>query len=267
MIPKYVYHYTSIETLKEIIKTNNIRFTRLDKLNDPYEGLIESDDINLSSGEIRKCAYCSCWTTKPQENLALWAMYTNMKGVRIKLKSNLFADKILLVEQENCFMPIQKIAPITSYYTIFDQQPNIIHWVYGPFKVDYVETLKDTYKCAIDNYKCNENTPDETLMHNIFTFELGQKKVNHWEYENEWRYKISLPVNFSGSAYALSKISAEMIISPEFIDIPLKAKIEEILVGPEVTEQETEELNEFLKAQKLSIEIKKSDIRVNRKRT
>lgn len=34
--PKYVYHYTSIETLASILDSGKIRFTRLDYLNGFY---------------------------------------------------------------------------------------------------------------------------------------------------------------------------------------------------------------------------------------
>jgi len=41
MIPKYLYHYSSIEKLGNIIEHGTIRFTRLDVLNDPLEGLLD----------------------------------------------------------------------------------------------------------------------------------------------------------------------------------------------------------------------------------
>ena len=62
MIPKYVYHYTSIDSLKKIIESKKIRFKRLDLLNDPYEGLHEFENLDNYSGELRKVIYCSWWT-------------------------------------------------------------------------------------------------------------------------------------------------------------------------------------------------------------
>lgn len=38
MIPKYLYHYTNVDSLLKILQSQTIRFTRLDLLNDPYEG-------------------------------------------------------------------------------------------------------------------------------------------------------------------------------------------------------------------------------------
>ena len=37
--PRYLFHYTSIDNLCLILKTRAIRFTRLDKVNDPEEAL------------------------------------------------------------------------------------------------------------------------------------------------------------------------------------------------------------------------------------
>lgn len=38
MILKYLYHYTSTDTLKKIISGKTIKFSRLDTMNDPLEG-------------------------------------------------------------------------------------------------------------------------------------------------------------------------------------------------------------------------------------
>ena len=264
MIPKYVYHYTSIETLKEIIITKNIRFTRLDKLNDPYEGLIESEDETMSIKEIRKRVYCSCWTNTPQENLSLWAMYTDMKGIRIKMKSTLFADHLRLTEQNTGFMPIETISPIKIRVATYDIHDSVIDVVYGPFKVDYVETLQDTYSSATLVF---DNADNGTQTYNVFPTELGLKKVNHWEYENEWRYKISVPGNIAGLPIALSNIPTSITTTPEYIDIPYITEIEEILVGPQVTEEEIIELREFLKVHNIRLEIQKSLIKINPKKS
>lgn len=262
MIPKYLYHYTSIDTLKKIIETKKIRFTRLDKLNDPYEGLVELEG-NLSADQVRKCVYCSCWTDKQQESVNLWAIYTKltMQGVRIKMKSTMFSKELILQEYNDGFIPSGFITPIKNFRYLATDPPTEINTVYGPFKVEYVETPHDTYKSALLSFSNPESTSDEISTHNILTKELGLKKVNHWEYENEWRYKIGLQMTIAGRATALNMIPSELIVSPDYIDVPLKTKIEEIIVGPNVTEEDSNELETFLKTYGIDLKIQKSAIK------
>lgn len=94
MIPKYLYHYTSIDAIKEIVDSQKNRFTRLDLLNDPYEGIVDFEDIKEYPNINQKVIYCSCWTPETSESVILWTIYTKMKGVRIKVKSNLFSYNI-----------------------------------------------------------------------------------------------------------------------------------------------------------------------------
>lgn len=261
MIPKYLYHYTSIETLKKIIETKKIRFTRLDRLNDPYEGIVELEG-DFSIDQARKCVYCSCWTDKSQESVNLWAIYTqlSMKGVRIKMKPTMFSNELFLHEFNDGFIPVSVINPIKDFRYLAVDYPTEINTVIGPFKVGYVETVCDTYKSAILTIPGTESA-DGVPSHNIFTKELGLKKVNHWEYENEWRYKLGLQMTIAGRATALTMTPDELIVSPEYIDIPYKTEIEEIIVGPSVTNEEFDELKCFLAVQGIHIPLQKSTIK------
>ena len=75
-----IYHYTTIETLALIIKSRAIRFNRLDCVDDLEESLYGSGNMNI---KLSQYEFVSCWTKDKEENLALWKMYTNNKGVRI----------------------------------------------------------------------------------------------------------------------------------------------------------------------------------------
>ena len=59
-----LYHYTSIETLALILKHKTIRFSRLDRVDDP-------DEYAFSGDGVTPAHYCfvSCWTKNSRENL------------------------------------------------------------------------------------------------------------------------------------------------------------------------------------------------------
>lgn len=83
--PKYIYHYTQINSLALILANRTIRFSALNKLNDLTEG--QSADV----GDFGMYLFVSCWTDMEKEHLPLWNMYTtNMRGVRIKLPFPIF---------------------------------------------------------------------------------------------------------------------------------------------------------------------------------
>ena len=78
---KYLYHYTSIETLLLILKYKTLAFNSLQNVDDLEER--DSKDIK----QIGKICYVSCWTYESRESIPLWSMYTpNMQGVRIRLE-------------------------------------------------------------------------------------------------------------------------------------------------------------------------------------
>jgi hypothetical protein len=75
-----LFHYTTINNFGLILSSKEIKFSRLDKVNDPTEGLT-NDFLNFAS-----YVFVSCWTKSEDENLALWNMYTpQMRGVSIIL--------------------------------------------------------------------------------------------------------------------------------------------------------------------------------------
>lgn len=122
MIPKYLFHYTSLEGLKSIIKSKNIRFTRIDKLNDPYDGSIPVSNVPFKKTYFAKTTYVSCWTSQEKESISLWDLYTKMKGFRLKMKSSLFSKNMVLKESKNMIIPISNISEIDSGFNLSNQQ-------------------------------------------------------------------------------------------------------------------------------------------------
>lgn len=77
---KYLYHYTSLETLALILRNKTICFNNLLYVDDLDEA--ETEDM----GKFGKFVYASCWTEDSEESIPLWNLYTpNMHGVRIRM--------------------------------------------------------------------------------------------------------------------------------------------------------------------------------------
>ncbi|WP_342088127.1 hypothetical protein [Dyadobacter sp. OTU695] len=78
-----IYHYTTIKSLALILNSKKIRFTRLDLLDD----LSEIDGL---TDEFKTLFYVSCWTEDSEENISLWSLYTDMKGIRLEFPNYFF---------------------------------------------------------------------------------------------------------------------------------------------------------------------------------
>lgn len=261
MIPKYLYHYTSTETLKAIITSGNIRFKRLDKLNDPYEGIVKINDNYI---EFRKKAFCSCWTPNKDENMLMWSMYTgkNMDGVRIKMKSCMFADSFSsLLETESGFYPVENVSPI-DYEGVHTQtgKPITINSVYGPIKIEYVDDISKIYEKVTSSDYIRNNFKEFAC--GVDFKELGIRKLKYWNGENEWRY-IIWPFSFIGKYKSGSLDNFEVEAQKEYIDVPYERSIEEILLGPGIRDSQKNELKAWLKSKNISTPLLDSYIKIN----
>ena len=80
--PKYLYHYTSVESLALILENSTIRLNSLDRMDDLQEK--ETKDLK----GLGSFCYVSSWTDDHSEQIPMWKMYTDLKaGVRIRLKT------------------------------------------------------------------------------------------------------------------------------------------------------------------------------------
>lgn len=253
MIPHFLYHYTNAETLIQILESKKIRFKRLDLLNDPYEGYIKTKESDKVISDKANVIFCSCWNGSSEENIALWYVYTNVSGVRIKMKSEVFGRFSKLVEQPSGYVPVTPIKNIDI------KSETTIQEVKGPIKIAYEETEAGLYDQAVGRSVVNKDTEREFMMNDIDLDEVGIKKIKHWSYENEWRYKICPYKQIHASDRALDyKISRDF---PEYIDVPFKAEIEEILLAPQILEKDVDMIKEYLNVNKLNIPIRESVIK------
>ncbi|RUO24451.1 hypothetical protein CWE09_11375 [Aliidiomarina minuta] len=191
--PEYLYHYTSIEGLAHILESRQIRFSRLDLLDDVTEG--QSQD----AVDWRKYYFVSCWTAEEEESIPLWSMYTpDMMGVRIKLPLSMFKTHIIdhselprfiqLADtskappgakiQIRCLMPYEKLHGEDYFVmnTCFRDEV----W---PSKVEYTD---DPTLLNQNLIKYNKET-DTT---SISSDEIAKYKKKVWSFQYEWRFKI-----------------------------------------------------------------------------
>jgi len=219
-----IFHYTSIETLALILKNRTIRFSRLDKVDDPEEYDITEDGVTLSH-------YCfaSCWTRNEDESLPQWYMYgSGSHGVRIEMDSDMFEyvdgfkDKSFLggveyTKQGDRIMPVILNGKVLEDIIYVDDMSNIEKRIFHAF-----EEQKAIH------------------FHNI-----GLYKRKDWNFQKECRFRLyALPLKPRGVGlyYSPSEVIADNVPpKAEYIDIPLSpiafANMK-ILLGPKVNAAE-----------------------------
>ncbi|MCH5426006.1 hypothetical protein EFK22_13140 [Lactococcus lactis subsp. lactis] len=81
----YLYHYTTVDTLKLILENKTFRFKSLENMDDSEEA--ETEDY----GNLGRFCYVSCWTENSNESIPMWKEYTEPeKGVRLRFPTDIF---------------------------------------------------------------------------------------------------------------------------------------------------------------------------------
>lgn len=94
--PAVLYHYASLDTLALILHKRTIRFSRLDKVDDPQE------QRSADSQNLGKMKLVSCWTSSDEESIPMWREYAGAEcGVRIQMKSYPFKQYSISNESLN----------------------------------------------------------------------------------------------------------------------------------------------------------------------
>lgn len=187
--PKYLYHYTTLETLALILKYKTIRFNKLTKTDDLEEAMT-GDLSNLG-----RFLFVSCWTDSDQESIPLWHIYSkNLCGVRIKLPFIPFKD----------YMPGYFNDPRFNLEGI-DKPEDIKLKLYLPLELIFNDSIMFTAffdkNSEQQNYFKVEYTDDpDLLLPNVFTQNeegvsidfgtVGRYKRSCWNFQKEWRYRI-----------------------------------------------------------------------------
>jgi hypothetical protein len=167
-----IYHYTSIQTLALILKYRKIRFNRLDRVDDLEESIYGSGSTQT---KLAKYTFVSCWTKSGQENLALWNMYTQYKGVRIGLDEMPFKT-FRVNEHFSSLLPNPMSLDVDSIMSSFINEAKL-------YDINYVDDPETEIKKLI------MSTGNGFVVH---TDRLGTYKRKEWSMQQESRFKITV---------------------------------------------------------------------------
>lgn len=276
---KYLYHYTSLDTLALILKNKTICFNNLLYVDDIEESL--SKDM----GDFGKYINVSCWTAEEKESIALWNLYTpNMHGVRIRMpifpfkKYKYHKGEYFLDNDIETFINIGRLYDDDKGSTTADQ-PKLI-------KVEYTDDDQKLYpkikKCNVENAAekyLSANSMEDLDERNLtitYSFnELGRFKRTDWSFQKEWRYIISFspmglkenyPTTFKKQQEQIRRIENLNQSAPYdkfFLDLDENAIREmKVLFGPKMTESEKILAKALLKENDLSSSWEESKLKI-----
>ena len=214
---KRLFHYTSINNLALILASRNIRFSRLDKVNDPSEG------ISSDFGSLAVYKFISSWTKNSEENFALWNMYTDkMRGIRLELPLPIF-NNYKIGETSNLLVS-------EADYIDYEKEIFIITAQNKPIGVEYTDDEEQLF-------------PKIRGIRGLKASSLGVKKRTIWRIEDEVRFIMDiLPIDSSTPKNNLPNTYQKKIankIPPKiyFYDIAMNEesfKNMKILIGPRI---------------------------------
>ena len=175
-LPKMLFQYTSIDSLEKILSSKTLRFSRLDRVNDPEEAM--ASDVPLAATSV----FVSCWSSTEEEQIPMWSMYgDSFSGVRIRLPADMFSGR-------NKSRVYEKGGALTWFdgdYSIMRKFPAMGVSgcaIIGPNKVYYTDDA---------SYHTRRLVYRSDGMANFYPYDLGMAKKKCWEYEQEWRFKIA----------------------------------------------------------------------------
>lgn len=252
---KYLYHYTSLETLALILHNRTICFNNLLYVDDKEEAA--TDDM----GNFGRFVYVSCWTADDEESIPLWNMYTpNMHGVRIRMPEFPFKKyqykkgELFFTEDVETYINMQKIYD-ENKVSIASSQPCL-------FEIEYTEDHDKLYpkiriescagalKVILGESSLDDIGADSAGVNYSFKH-MGKYKRKNWHFQEEWRYIITVaPMGMQDMNYLSFESKAEMYrriedrtLKPSyerlFLDISDEALEDiEIVFGPRMSESE-----------------------------
>lgn len=198
-VPKYLFHYTKLETAKKIVKNKTIRFRSLADMDDALE------PVAKGFPKAGSAIYASCWS-EVGESLPQWYMYgENSKGVCLKLHSFPFEPDY---EKHVSFYSQQPID--FEYERIENDQKVSDIYIIDPehyFNKEYIAQItfigdkatgqdkqarlncKVKYSDVVDEIIPNILFPNKKVTLADFR-SIGSTKHKGWAFQKEWRYKI-----------------------------------------------------------------------------
>lgn len=277
-VPKYLYHYTTMDTARLILENRTIRFNNLNKTDDVLES--QTADAGIAG----KYIFVSCWTPNPTENIALWTMYSKgFSGVRLRMKFDPFMDFVSKLKE---MIPRENIHEGTSEKT---KDPvriviPIEHMLSGKYicQTPFTSSI-DGYESCVVKYTDDINLLKPKIIEQVGTTisynygAVGEYKSKEWEIQNEVRYRIIVvPIKIFefingglGRDSAVYKGFMSMLrneeLPLEYIDLHIDGEAYEdmeIMIGPKVKCDEREDFIKFVKEKNPCCKIVESNLQL-----
>lgn len=221
--PRYLYHYTSINTLGFILKDKRFRFNSLENMDD-------LDESTIWNKKFGKYCFVSCWTSEEKESIPMWKMYSNdLRGVRIRLPIKPF--KVYLFENKKYIVDPNKFQDDNFFFSKATEGSFLRKVIYVP--IEQADRIKngDIGKKRYEYFGYDE-------------LELGQYKSDFWEFQEEWRYHLfTVPTrkknDFDQETRDIEYIETlpDLSIKDVYLDLDEeKIKQMEITLGPKTNE-------------------------------
>lgn len=184
---RYLHHYTSVQTLKLILRNRKFKFSRTDQVND----LDEAARSNICESDF----YVSCFTHNEDnaESIPLWYIYTNQvggirNGIRITFRNDNIFSGTRISFGEN---------PIIYFTKEIISSDNRLKNVYK-FRNGYIEAtepertdIEYSDELLIDSSYYFSKKFDAITVDGIYPVIQVGIKSKAWEYESETRYYVS----------------------------------------------------------------------------
>lgn len=272
--PAVLYHYASLDTLALILHNRTIRFSRLDKVDDPQE------QRSADSQNLGKMKLVSCWTSSDEESIPMWREYAGAEcGVRIQMKSYPFKQYSVSTESlsklspdavlnapggsfDDLHLPLEDFWDKSYHYKEMARSVEMLH------EVQYTDDKSLLFPNVIRN--CGNGWIGAD------TSALGIHKATVWSYQNEWRYVLTaVPVGIAsiikGETEAVDK-AAKVILDrcdpeiPSFYDLVISDEAfasMKIISSPKMTPGNRVILDALVEKYAPGIEVAESSIELS----
>ena len=169
---KRLYHYTTYESIIEIIKNKSFQLTRLDLLNDKAEKSLGFHDDSFENYIIS--------FTQGKEYISMWAMYGKASGIKLRLDfdNTIFKKLPPIIYKNGKTKNTQKIYDAVDLWDM--DNPTVVLSDIG-----YIDK-------RANKIKHNTNPFDFSLSKYDLDLLTGLVKYDAWEFEKETRLKIQL---------------------------------------------------------------------------
>lgn len=274
-VPRYLYHYTSVDTLELILSNRTFRFNPLTNMDDQQE------QWNAHGKAHGHFWFISSWTEEEEEIKDMWQQYCRpdaTRGIRIKLPVNPFSHtENKLGDSDEA--SLKELIGITYKYYIkyygktpenFDEHAEMAQRLgkeHPEAAVSMNDEMRSSMRCKVVCYPKNvdglltkvEYTDEHSKLYPVmvgnyqgFNFEddsvFCRYKNTSWAWQKEWRYSMHFQRMIPGKIKSGNTI--ELYELPfDYYDLKLdknKLKELEIVTSPVISEDAKKKLSDIL---------------------